>query len=231
MGVTIGAGHHSAHRGGFLHWIISTFGLLILILVFQYLSNASQSGPVSCATTQCSVPPPQSGPLRAMNSYTSSKYGYSLDYSPTIPPSQKNSTSISWDGTLNDGSEVQWSFLGGKANGRSAQQIVSDVQTSSFPDARQVYVIPGASLGYVSGYGMVYDIDVAPANGQTVHDRLVVMAAIRNGLAVVVAGEGPYQRSTPSNDSHPNPADTPLVHLGQFEESINSVTWPGESPL
>ncbi len=50
-------------------------------------------------------------------------------------------------------------------------------------------------------------------------------------LAVVLIGLGPYQKSKPSNDSQPNPADTPLVELGDFEENVNSVTWKGEQPF
>jgi hypothetical protein len=218
-------------RGGFLRWIIAGSGLLILMLLFSFLSKLFQTGPVSCVPPQCRIPPPQQGPLPAPDHYTSSRYGFSLDYSPTFPPSDQTAASIGWDGTLGDGSEVSWSFTGGPANGKSAQQIVDDVQAANFPDAQQVYTIPGASLGYLLGYGNVYDVSVAPANGQAVQDRLVVLASIRQELVVVLVGLGPYEQSSPSSDTHPNPAATPLVHLGEFEESVNSVIWPGEPPL
>lgn len=219
------------HRGGFLRWIVSSVALLVLVLVLSSISKLSQTSPVNCTPPQCHVPPPQQGGLQVLDRYTSTRYGFSLDYSPAIPPTQQGASSIAWDGTLSDGSEVAWSLTGGPASGKSPQQIVNDVQTSSFPDAQQAYTIPGASLGYMPGFGNVYDLSVAPANGQAVDERLVVMAASRGGLVVVVVGEGPYEQSSPNVDSHPNPANTPLVRLGEFEESVNSVTWPGEPPL
>lgn len=219
------------HRHGFLRWIVSTVGVFILVMVFSSLSQLNQSGPVTCTPPQCHAPPPQQGSLPSPDRYTSSKYGFSLLYSPHIPPSQTTSGSIAWDGTLSNGSEVSWTVSGGPANGKSAQQIAGDAQAANFPDAQADYTIPRAELGYMPGYGMVYDVSVAPGNGQAVHDRLIVVAAIRGGLAVVLIGLGPYQQSSPSSDSHPNPAATPLVDLGEFEESMNTVTWPGEPPL
>lgn len=223
--------YSAPHRGGFLRWIVGSVVLLFLTGLLSLLSQLSQTPPASCVGPQCRVPPPQHGQLSAPAVYTSSRYGFSVEYSTAgVAPSQTAASSISWDGMLSDGSEVSWTIVGGPSKGRSPQQIVNSLQTGNFPDAQFVYAIPGAAIGYTSGYGAVYDLSASPANGQAVHDRVVIMVGIRRSLAVAVAGVGPYQRSTPS-DGHPNPADTPLVDLGDFEESTNSVTWPGESPL
>ncbi len=226
------AGTYSVpHHGGFLRWIVGSIGLAFLTLLLSAFSQLSTSTPASCVGPQCRVPPPQHGALSAPSVYTSSRYGFSVEYSSAGgTPSQTGAASISWDGTLGDGSEVSWTILGGPSKGRSAQQIVTSLQTGNFPDAQFVYAIPGAAVGYTAGYGAVYDLSASPTNGQVIHERVVIMVAIRRNLAVAVAGVGPYQRSTPS-DGHPNPADTPLVDLGDFEASSNSVTWPGESPL
>lgn len=215
-----------------MRWLLSGGGLFLLMLIFQIYSRLSQPSAISCVPPQCVVPPPQQQPLSPPQRYTSSKYGFSLEYSTAhITPSQVTGSSISWDAQLSDGSEVSWTALGGKANGKSPSQIVDDVQSSNFPDAQEAYTIPGASVGYTSGSGKVYDVDIAPANGQAEHARLIVMASIKKGLAVVIAGYGPYEQSSPDSSGHPNPAETPLVHLGDFEESTMSVTWPGEPPL
>jgi hypothetical protein len=224
----------AAHRqgGGFLRWLFSGGGLFLLVLIFQVYSRLQQPTPVSCSPPQCVVPPPQQAPLSSPHRYTSSQFGFSLEYSTqNITPSQTTASSISWDAQLSDGSEVSWTVLGGHANGRSPSQIVDEVQSKNFPDAQTAYSIPGASVGYMPGAGKVYDVTIAPANGQALRARLIVMASIHKGLAVVVAGYGPYERSSPSSSGHPNPAETPLVHLGDFEESTMSVTWPGQSPL
>ena len=220
------------YRHGFLRWLVSGGGLLILSLVFSLLSKLLQPGPVTCAPPSCRVPPPQQGPLSPPSRYTSSQYGYSLDYSTSrITPSRQDASSIAWDATLSDGSEVAWSFTGTAANRRSAEEIVRSAQGSNFPDAQMAYTIPGAAVGYTPCYGAVYDVSVSPGDGQAVHDRLILIAAIHGGVAVVLLGLGPYQQTTPDNDGHPNPADTPLVHLGDFSESLESVTWPGEPSL
>lgn len=230
MVATYGVRRH--HGGGFLRWLVSGGGLFILITLFQIYSRLQQTGPVSCSPPSCVVPPPQQTPLSPPHTYTSSKYGFSLQYSTqNISPAQTTSSSISWDAQLNDGSEVSWTVLGGSAAGKSASQIVDDVQSKNYPDAQAVYSIPDAAVGYTPGAGRVYNVTIAPANGQAVRDRLVVMVAVKRGLAVVVAGFGPYVTSKPSSSGHPNPAETPLVNIGDFEETATSVIWPGDKPL
>jgi hypothetical protein len=225
-------GARAHHGGGFLRWLLSGGGLFILITIFQIYSRLQQPVPVSCSPPACVVPPPKQTPLSPPHTYTSSKYGFSLQYSTqNITPTQTTSNSISWDAQLNDGSEVSWTVLGGSAAGKSASQIVDDVQSKNFPDAQPVYSIPDAAVGYTLGAGRVYDVTLSPANGQAVRDRLVVMAAIKKGIAVVIAGYGPYVKSSPSSSGHPDPAETPLVHLGDFEETSMSVIWPGDRPL
>ena len=216
-------------RGGFGSWIVAGVILAILSLLFSFISQLLQPSPVSCTPPHCTLPPPHHGPLTPTNHYTSSRYGFSVDYSTTsIKPSQVTDSSISWQGQLSGGSDLSWSLTGAPANGRSAQQIVESAQSAHFPDAQQVYTVPYASLGYNIGYGTVYDVTVSPSDGESEHDRLLVYAVIRHGLAVVLIGLGPYQQSSPGNDSQPNPAETPLVDLGDFEENVNTVTWPGQ---
>jgi hypothetical protein len=212
-----------------MRFLLAALFLFILSLLFQFIAALLQPSPVSCGPPQCTLPPARHGPVAAPKRYTSSRYGFSLNYSTTnIKPSQTTDSSIVWQGQLSDGSQLSWSVSGTPANGRSPQQIVQSTQSANFADAQQDYVIPGASLGYNRGYGAVYDVTVSPGDGSSEHDRLLVYAVTRNGLAVVMTGLGPYQHSSPSNSSQPNPAETPLVELGDFEENINTVTWPGQ---
>lgn len=226
IGVLPGTGRS---RGGFGGLIGSIVSLFLLSILFSIISDILSSGPPTCIPPHCSLPPPQQGQLTAPKVYTSSRYGFSVNYSASrIKPSSITDSSIAWDGTLSGGSEVSWSLTGMQPNGQSAQQIVQSTQSARFPDAQQAYTIPSASLGYSMGYGNVYDVTMSPSNGQSEHYRLLVTAVIRNGLAVVMVGLGPYEQSSSQNDSHPNPAATPLVQLGEYEENLNSVTWPGQ---
>jgi hypothetical protein len=231
MAVFVGAPSATGGRRiGSLGWFGGVLGLILLSILFNIISNLEQSGPVSCVPPQCTLPPPRHGPLHATSRYTSSQYGFSVDYSTgNIQPSQTTASSIAWDGQLSDSSEVTWSISGTPANGRSAQQIVQSTQSASYSDAQLAYTIPDASLGYNPGYGAVYDVTVSPASGESEHDRLVVMAATRGKLALVLVGLGPYESAGPGSDPQPNPADTPLVELGDFEENINSITFPGQA--
>jgi hypothetical protein len=108
---------------------------------------------------------------------------------------------------------------------------VEDAQSNNFGDATYAYTIPGAQIGYTPGYGNVYDLSVAPNGGASVHERLIIIAAVKGNVAVVFVGMGPFQKTDPQTDDHPNPAETPLVSLGDVEENLESVTWPGDSPL
>lgn len=229
MAVLVGAYPGStSRRGGFVSWLAGAVVLLLLSFLFNIIASLLQPSSGGCVPPQCKLPPPKQGPLTAPNRYTSSRYGFSLEYSTgNIKPSQTTSTSIAWNGQLSDGSELSWSYTGRSAGGQTEQQIVSSTQAANFPDAQLAYTVPDASLGYNMGYGNVYDVTVSPANGQSEHDRLLVYAAIRNGLAVVMMGLGPYKQSS-SGGGQPNPAATPLVQLGDFEENLNSVTWPGQ---
>ena len=220
------------HRTGGHHWLLAIGLILLGMIVLGELANTQAPAPVHCRPPACTLPPPRVQPLVDGSTYTSSQYGYSLQYSTqNITPSQVTGSTIAWDATLQDNSEVSWAFTGTNPQGRGAQTIVGDVQANNFPDATLAFTIPGADIGYTPGYGNVYDLTTSPGNGQAVHQRLVVMAAIKRGIAVVVVGLGPYQQTDPQSDGHPSPADTPLVHLGDFQESLESVTWPGDPKL
>jgi hypothetical protein len=213
-------------------WLIA-LGILVLAIVGLAILGAAQSpSNTTCTGLSCTVPPPRVHDIMAPETYTSSDYGFSLQYSTAnVTPSQEDSSSISWDAQLNDGSEVSWTFQGTDPNGRDARQIVEDVQSNNFGDATYAYTLPSAELGYTPGYGNVYDLEVAPNGGAAIHERLIIEAAIRNDVAVFFAGMGPYQKTDPNTDDHPNPAETPLVGLGDVDLSLESVRWPGEPPL
>ncbi len=119
-------------RAGLFIWIIGGVLLIILSIIFNVISQLLQSGPVGCVPPQCTLPPPRQGPLPAASRYTSSRYGFSLNYSTAnVQPSHIGPASIAWSGTLSDGSDVSWSLTGARANGLGPQQIVSQCAVST----------------------------------------------------------------------------------------------------
>jgi hypothetical protein len=163
--------------------------------------------------------------------YTSSKYGYSLEYDPSFAP------------TTTDARGVLWSYLWGRAPytmavralpaaGRGAQQIVRDLalqERRMGRDTEWVYDVQGAEVGYTPGYGSIYDQTFAPATGPTVPMRLVIVVAMKKGLAIWGRALAPFVADADGVWNHPNPAQTWVVFY--LDPVINSVVWPGDRPL
>jgi hypothetical protein len=182
-------------------------------------------------------PPPTKPPLGNPHTYTSSAYGYSLDYfdgdtlSHVAQISQQDATGIAWTVNLPNtkyfsAGQYPLVFAGQPAKGRTSQQVVEDVHSASFAQATFVYTIPGAEMGYNAGYGNVYDIAINTANGQSVHGRLIVIAAVKKNVAVTLVSIGPYVKSTPDVDDHPNPSDSVMPEL--FDAIVDTVRFPGD---
>jgi hypothetical protein len=214
-------------------WVVIALAAIVAMGALAVVAYLNRPQPFHCSPPQCGTAPPlkhASTPLAPSDSYTSSTYGFTLDYPHDEQPTQTTDGSVSWSGTYNEG-PATWQFTGDDPNGRSPEQIVNDVQQSTFPDATFVYAIPGADIGYAPGYGAVYDLFVNSAFGQSEHQRLVIIAAIKNGTAVIFYGTGPFTQTSLKQDGHPNPAETPLVHEALFRQAIESVTWKGQPPL
>jgi hypothetical protein len=116
----------------------------------------------------------------------------------------------------------------GPAQGRSAEEIIDDLLKDKQPDATVAYVLPNTTVGYQLGFGEV--LDVYPQGGATVsRTRIVVMAAVKNDLALVGAAIGPYRKFAPGNGPGvPSGANLELAQdLGKY---VNSFLWKGDPP-
>ena len=170
----------------------------------------------------------QSAPAGHM--YTSSKYGYALEYDPSFAPTTTNARA------------ALWSYLWGRApytmavtalpaRGQSARQIVRDLEQQERRmgrDTKWVYDVRGTEVGYTPGYGSIYDQTFAPATGPTVPMRLVIVVAVKKGLAIWGRALAPFVADADDVRSHPNPAQTWVVFV--LDPVINSVVWPGDRP-
>jgi len=189
-------------------------GLGILLgTVFGHVNPAVRCG------AACPRPPVTAGALPAPTVYQADA-GWTVEYDPAgaLKVDQSSGSRITF--TL---SGYPVAFRGDPADGRSAQQIAEGLAQSTVPQGQFVYAIPNAELGFVKGYGAVYDAYVQAAGGETQHVRYIVMTSIRNGLAVSVQAIGPFQASG-ERDGHPNPAGTPIAAV--LADPANTVTWP-----
>ncbi len=115
------------------------------------------------------------------------------------------------------------------AAGRSAQEVVTDVLARSYPNARMSYEIPNAMVGYQPGYGEVADLWPQEADTTYRHLRVVLLAAVKNDLALIAGAVGPYRQFSPTfGPGRPAAANLELaVDMGQY---VNSFTWRGDPP-
>lgn len=119
-------------------------------------------------------------------------------------------------------------FAAHTASSGTAEQWVDATLAKIAPNAVMEYQLPNAFVGYELGYGAVYDVQPNSTTGAGQDLRLLLMAAVRNRVVVLVLAEGPYD---------PGFAALPLLDHPAFDDfdvslfldsSINSVRWPNE---
>jgi hypothetical protein len=213
-----------AVAGGLVLFFMIVLGILALVL--------APPGPIHCTGPTCQrvkLAPPLGAPHR----WTSPALGYSVDYydhpelQGHLKVSGQDATSIAWELDTRIGN-FPWVLAGEKAGGQSAQHVVEGLQQSKFTDAQYLYTVPGVTFGATPGYANVYRIGLQASGGQSLEGRLVISAAVKHDIALVVVTIGPYVKSTPA-DGHPNPSNTFMTGLA--DETLKNVYWPGDPEL
>lgn len=209
---------------------ILVVALLVAVGAFVLISHfvtPSASTAKACDPT-CGGPPPVGPAVVARPRFTASDGSWSVEYpsdNPNFTGFKKTSNALIAD--LGNG-QAAILVRGDSAGGKTAQQIVQAYQEQQFPDARPAYEISHAEVGYNPGYGAVFDSYPQTTSGSAGHDRLIVLAAVRNDTYVLVVGLGAYQEFAKdgTNDGHPSGAATLVSFF--MDPIINSVTWKGD---
>src|SRR5206468_3266356 len=162
----------------------------------------------------CAPPPPPCvtncpraapGAALAGGTYTSSAYGFTVQY-PDFSPSRQDDRSLGWD--LSGGSgQYSIDVVAGSAGGRTSERVLDDIISANFPDYSYLYRVPGAELGYNSGAGAVYDGESSSFFGSVSESRVAVLASTRGDLAIAVVGAGDAAQSS---SDHPDPSGLPV---------------------
>lgn len=113
------------------------------------------------------------------------------------------------------------------ASGRTPKEIAAQLVKATFPDTKTAYEIPNSMVGYQPGYGMVADCWPQGATASYSRMRIVVMVAVKNGLALVAGAVGPYHAFGPDFGSgKPSAANLQLaLDMGKY---VNSFSWRGD---
>jgi len=112
------------------------------------------------------------------------------------------------------------------AGGRDARQVVEQVMADTFPDAVVAYELPNATVGYHPGYGVTADF-LAERHAAPV--RVIVIAAVKDDLALVAVADGPFMQFGPGRGpGMPSPANLQIAQdMGKY---VDSFSWRGDAP-
>ena len=118
-------------------------------------------------------------------------------------------------------------FSGSALGGASAQQVVQSIASTDMPSASLAYELPDAMVGTLPGYGGVYDDNVNSSDGSQLDLRVAVIAAVQNGVAIVMMAYGPDDPSFESLPflAHPSFIDLDLAINGDLDAIANSIRW------
>jgi len=169
------------------------------------------------AAGQAAVPPVLPGPPAQAFPRRTFDGGFTLAY-PGIATIAKDG----WTMSLAGGQAL---LYGEPAGNRTPIQIAQNTIQQRLRGATIAYQIPNAMVGYQPGYGEIDDYYLQNPNSKSIRLRVLAMAAVKNGLALIAFAVGPYVEHT---DGHPSGANLEIADtMGYF---VNSFRWPGDPP-
>jgi hypothetical protein len=229
----VAAIRHLGHRR-ILAALIAGLGLLTAVLVL--LALALPPAPAQPCTSLRCFAPFGPVPVHAPHLYTATQ-GWSVQWYPANavfsehPPATSASASarqlqLNFTNPAAPAEDGQLFFVGVPAGGQNASEIVSALQQANAPNAVPDYVLPGASVGYLPGYGEAFQTTPNSADGDPVKFEVVITCAVRDGYAVCGYAVGP-QVNLNGIVNHPTPAKLALSLWA--DPDINGVRWKGEN--
>lgn len=220
---------HSSHTK-----VVGILVAALLVAVGAFVGISLLVTPGAQSTPPCppTCPnPPVGQPVASPETFTAADGSFSVTYLPAGSRIHLTKSASSVDMKLFPPGETDEILLTGlAAKGDTADQVVASVTGKLVPDAKVAYVLPNAILGFQHGYGVVLDNYLQTTNGATEHDRIVVVGAVKNDVALLAIGVGPFREYSAKglNDGHASGANSFAALL--MDQMINSFTWKGDPP-
>lgn len=230
-GVAVPPGRYAA-RGTSRARLLPTLGLLgaglgawmVVLAVWDHL--------VTDASTYVCPPdcgrPPAAVAVANMPRYVSADGAFSVAYP---VPGDAYTVSMQPDGVtarLNAGDGGVMRFFGEPADGRVARQVVNQLIQEQYPNAAIAYELPNTTVGYQLGYGVVANFQ-PPGISTRFETRVIIMAAVKNDLALIAVAEGPFRRFT--KDFGPGPPSGANLEIAMdMGKYVESFLWAPEPP-
>jgi hypothetical protein len=227
------AGRHLGHRHVLTALIAGLGALTAVLVVIALVTPPAAARP--CTSLGCFAPfgPVPVHPPRV---YTAAQ-GWSVRWYPADavfnahPPATSSSASadqlrLEFTTPVSPAEEGQLVFVGIPAGGRSAAEIVGGLQRANAPNAVPDYVLPGASVGYVPGYGEAFQTTPNSADATPVRFEVVITCSVRSGYAICAYAAGP-QVDLNRIVNHPTLSKLALALWA--DPDINGVRWKGQT--
>lgn len=176
--------------------------------------------------------PITSAPVANMPRFTSTDGAFSVGYPASGSPDAGGETfrvsrqpnGISAVKVSGDGGQLR--LFSEPADGRVARRVVEDLMAREFSGAEVAFEVPNATVGYQLGYGVIVNLQ---RPGSLTTSRAVLMAAVKNDLALIATAEGPFRRFTPEfGPGIPSAANVEIaIDMSKYTDSFS---WRGDPP-
>lgn len=172
--------------------------------------------------------PPNAVPVANLPRFQAADGQFSVAYPPPGSPYEVSAQPDGVTATATSGDGGILRLFGEPARGRVAQQVVNQYIAKQYPGASVAYELPNAMVGYQVGYGVVANFQ-APGLPNRSDTRLIIMAAVKNDLALIAVAEGPFRRFT--EDFGPGPPSSANLEIAMdMNRYVESFRWKGDPP-
>ncbi len=202
-------------------------GVTLVAVVLVGVSALASTPPARYRCPPDCGSPPTTEPVATNPRFTAPDGSFSVAY-PAGGAAYSITTAndgVTADFLAGDGGTMQ--LIGKPAAGRTPKEIATDLLDQTYPDTDVDYEIPNAMVGYHPGYGMVLDSWPQNATGDYMRIRVVILAAVKNDLALIAVATGPYHAYGPDfGPGIPSGANLDLaLDMGKY---VNSFRWRGD---
>lgn len=208
-------------------WLLTRWGVVVMSVTVALAGVALWFTP-KVAHYMCPPNcgrPPTGTPVMALPRFSTPDFSVSYPGPGSAYRVTTEKSGVTATYTGGDGGVIQ--LFSEPANGRSAREIVKATMRRTHPDASVSYEIPNAMVGYQPGYGEIADDWPQSATGGYQRNRILLMAAVKNDLALIAFATGPYHAFGP--DFGPGPPSGANLEIAlDMAKYVNSFQWAGD---